>query len=199
MSDINTTNINELPTDPTGGGSINGNVTLTASEQPKYVTSSNPNSNPNINNSVSLDQSTISQIVNGLQQASVAGATMLPSRDIPQSTNMITQDVNIQPNYIPQPSYKDYISEESRQFIHQDEKIQKSFDTIYDEYQTPILLAILYFIFQLPIIKKTLYKNMSFLCNNDGNYNLNGLIFVSALFGFIYYFVTKFITHFSKF
>ena len=32
MSDINTTSINDLPTDPSGGGSVGGNVSLVINE-----------------------------------------------------------------------------------------------------------------------------------------------------------------------
>ena len=103
MGDNNTTSINDLPTDPVaggsiGGGSINGsNISMSVNEI---------NKGP-----VSLDQTTISQIVNGLQQASIAGATMLPSRDIPQTTQNLTHDPHIQANYIPPPSNKDYIND----------------------------------------------------------------------------------------
>jgi hypothetical protein len=187
---MNTTSINELPTDPSNGGSINGNVNLVANEI----------QTPETNTALSLDQTTINQIVNGLQQASVAGATTLPSRDIPQNTNVITQDSYIQPNYIPQPTNNiqtnDYIKDEPILITYNDDK---TIDTLYDEIQTPLLLGILYFVFQLPIFKRIIYKNLGFLCNNDGNYNLNGLIFVSSLYGIIYYFLTKLMTYFSKF
>ena len=77
--------------------------------------------------------------------------------------------------------------------------MQNSLDSLYDEIQGPLLLAVLYFIFQLPIFKRVIYKYLPFLCNMDGNYNINGLFFVCALFGFIYYFLTKTVKHFSKF
>ena len=40
-------------------------------------------------------------MISDLQKASQSGATTLPSRDIPMNTNNITQDEQIQPNYIP--------------------------------------------------------------------------------------------------
>ena len=105
-----TTSIHDLPTDPTGSvsNSMDGNINLVANE----IQSGNKptDSVPSIN----LDQSTINQIINGLQQASSTGITMLPSRDIPQSTLPITQDPNIQPNYIPPPisTKENYIDNE---------------------------------------------------------------------------------------
>lgn len=191
MSDINTTSINDLPTDPVGGGNINLMVNEN-SPSPDFQ-----------NSSVSLDQNTISQIVNGLQQASLTGATSLPSRDIPMNTTQLTQDVYVQPNYIPPPEVekRDYINESDDDInaYYKNEKTNNSLDALYDELQTPILLAVLYFIFQLPIMKKSSFKYLPFLCNLDGNYNLNGLFFTCILFGFIYYIVSKSVKQFSKF
>ena len=72
-------------------------------------------------------------------------------------------------------------------------------DEIYYEYQTPILLIILYFLFQLPFIRKFLFAYLPFLFNMDGNLNLNGNIFKSVLFGIIYYILLKILETFSKF
>ena len=91
MSD--STSILDLPTDPVGGG----NITLNASEnvvqkqmhQPQMQQQPpNQGQTPNF----SLDQSTISQIVSGLQQAAKAGSTQLPSRDIPMNTSGHSND-----------------------------------------------------------------------------------------------------------
>lgn len=194
MAEINSTSIHDLPTDPIGGGSIGGNISLMAQE------SQQPGLPQSINNQMSLDQSTISQIVNGLQQASLAGATSLPSRDIPMNTDGITKDEQVQPNYIPQPSSKDYINEDDdyNNYVRK-EQFDNSLDKFYDEFQTPLLLAVLYFIFQLPIFKKVLYQYIPFLFFKDGNYNINGLLFTSCLYAFIYYSVSKSVKHFSKF
>jgi hypothetical protein len=200
MSEINTTSINDLPTDPANGGSIGGNISLVTNET-NNVVSQNPISNGSSAPSLSLDQSTISQIVNGLQQASLAGATQLPSRDIPLKTEQLTQDAYVQPNYIPPPSNHDYIADNDNDIdnYYKQEKTNNSLDALYDDLQAPLLLAVLYFLFQLPIFKKTIFKYFSFLCHNDGNYNINGLIFTCVLFGFIYYSLSKTVKHFSKF
>jgi hypothetical protein len=197
MSEINTTSINDLPTDPSAGGSIGGNINLVINETNSVQQMPNQQSKSQL----SLDQSTISQIVNGLQQASIAGATTLPSRDIPLNTEQLTQDAQVQPNYVPQPETRDYINEtdDDINMYIQNEKNQNSLDAIYDELQAPLLLAVLYFLFQLPIFKKTVFKYLPFFCHGDGNYNFNGLIFTCALFGFIYYSLSKSVRHFSKF
>ena len=174
MSEINTTSINDLPTDPTAGGSVGGSV---------------------------VNEITISQIVNGLQQASLAGATTLPSRDIPQNTEQLTNDAQIQPNYVPPPQIRDYINESDNDIdnYYKNEQQQHSLDAIYDELQAPLLLAVLYFLFQLPFFKKNVFRYLPFLCHSDGNYNFNGLVFTCGLFGFIYYSLSKTVKRFSKF
>jgi hypothetical protein len=203
MSEINTTSINDLPTDPSGGGSVGGNISLVINEPGQNTVVSHPQLQP-ANSQLTLDQSTISQIVNGLQQASLAGATQLPSRDIPLQTEQLTNDAQIQPNYIPPPPQKqrDYINDMNTDDIndyYRYDKNQNSLDSLYDELQAPLLLAVLYFLFQLPFFKKTVFKYLPFFCNTDGNYNFNGLIFTCALFGFIYYSLSKTVKNFSKF
>jgi hypothetical protein len=199
-----TTSIMDLPTDPTGGGSIGGNVSLSINETNTVI--------PNVNvggqgqgQGVSLDQSTINQIVNGLQQASSAGLTQLQSRDIPRNTENIIQDPQIQPNYIPSNrETEDYIGD----YEDNDEIISKynrhvdqdsSLDQLYDEIQVPLLICILYFLFQLPIFKRLLFKYFPVLFFKDGNINIYGYLFTSILFGTLYYFISKVTTHFSTF
>jgi hypothetical protein len=195
MTDINTTSINDLPTDPMGSNA--NNISMIASEKPSTMPMP-PQS------TLALDQSTISQIVNGLQQASVAGATMLPSRDIPQNTQGHTQDAYIKPNYIPPPNHTDYINDtqDTSEYINsyqRDQHMKNSLDSIYDEIQTPLLISILYFLFQLPIIKKTLFKYIPLLCHGDGNYNLNGLLFSSLVFGLLFFSLSKTMKQFNTF
>jgi hypothetical protein len=200
MSEINTTSINDLPTDPTAGGSVGGSVVneVNNGQMGQQQQQQQPQKN---NSQLSLDQITISQIVNGLQQASLAGATTLPSRDIPQNTEQLTNDAQIQPNYVPPPQIRDYINESDNDIdnYYKNEQQQHSLDAIYDELQAPLLLAVLYFLFQLPFFKKNVFRYLPFLCHSDGNYNFNGLVFTCALFGFIYYSLSKTVKRFSKF
>ncbi len=199
MSD--STSILDLPTDPVGGGNVSNNIVISASE--------NPNQQPSANNSgggLSLDQSTISQIVNSLQQASISGATQLPSRDIPMNTNNIAADPHVQPNYVPPPpqNHDDYIKnyEQSSDMIdryNRDKQHQNSLDDMYNEIQTPLLLAVLYFLFQLPFFRKFLFTYFPILFSNDGNLNINGFMFSSILFGLTFYGLNKITNHFGAF
>jgi len=195
MSD--STSILDLPTDPISGGNVNNNISVSATE---IVQPSNPTS------AISLDQSVISQIVSGLQQASIAGATQLPSRDIPMNTVSYTSDPQIQPNYVPPPppTNRDYINEyqESSEIIGNYNKNinnQNSLDDIYSEIQTPLLLAVLYFLFQLPFFRKFLFNYFPILFSKDGNLNINGFLFTSALFGLSFYSINKISYHFGAF
>jgi hypothetical protein len=196
MSD--TTNIFDLPTDPAGGGN---NIKIIASENDK-----SSSQNQIQHGQVTLDQTTINQIVSGLQQASVNGATQLPSRDIPTTTTNITHDPHIQANYIPPPN------PEQVDYINNNEQIEdmintysintiknNSLDEMYSEIQTPLLLAVLFFLFQLPFFKKLLFSYFPVLFSNDGNYNLNGFIFTSILFGLLFYLCNKISGHFNTF
>jgi hypothetical protein len=134
-----------------------------------------------------LDQSTISQLVSGLQQT--RGATQLPSRDIPTNITSVIVDEQTQPNFVPQPTAlekeKDYI--EDYEYDNDQMTNTSSLDDLYNEIQTPLLLAILFFVFQLPIFKKYLFRYFPVLFSGDGNLNINGFLFNSALFGLVYY------------
>jgi hypothetical protein len=188
MSD--TTSILDLPTDPVGGGNVANNITITAQEKqmsPQQAASG-----------MSLDQTTINQIVNGLQQATLAGTTQLPSRDIPMTTSGLSADPQVMPNYVPQPpqQHQDYIKnyEQSSDMINaynKGKQMNDSLDDMYNEIQTPVLLAVLYFLFQLPFFKRFFYTYIPFLFSNDGNYNINGFLFISVLFGLLFHLLMK--------
>jgi hypothetical protein len=204
MADTATTSIFDLPTDPANGGNMN-NITLNANEMRNNIPGEEQNNTMNNQSAISLDQTTINQIVNGLQQASVTGATQLSSRDIPMTTSNLTHDVNIQPNYIPPPqSNNDYVKnyEQASDIINEyNDNIERNdtLDDMYNEIQVPLLLAVLYFLFQLPFFRKFLFSYLPVLFSNDGNLNLNGYIFMSALFGIFYYLINKLNMHFGKF
>ena len=194
MSD--TTSIMDLPTDPVGGGN---NISLSATEN--ISNNQQPNSA-----SYSLDQTTINQIVSGLQQASLSGTTQLQSRDISMSTAQLSHDLQTQPNYVPIPSKnnEDYIknSETTADMINnynRGEKNYASLDEAYNEIQTPLLLAVLYFLFQLPFFRKFLHTYAPSLFSNDGNLNVSGFVFSSFLFGLTYYFCNKTTISFNAF
>ena len=187
------TSITDLPTDPANGGTVAGNISLSASENaPNNAAAS----------SVSLDQTTINQIINGLQQA--GSTTQLPSRDIPKNVEFITHDEQIQPNFIPAPQTTDYIQEyeENDDIINNyNNRVDRgdSLYQLYEEIQIPLLISIIYFLFQLPIFKSYLFRFFPALFMKDGNMGLYGYLFTSSLFGMIYYLLSKVTSHFARF
>jgi len=126
----------------------------------------------------------------------------LPSRDIPRDTTEYTQDEQIQPNYIPKPPkalVEDYVREQEQtteknmREYEEKKRRENKFDGLITEFQTPILVALLFFVFQMPLINTLVFKRFMFLSlyNDDGNFNFNGLLFKSLVFGAAYYFVLK--------
>jgi hypothetical protein len=158
MSD--STSILDLPTDPVGGGNISNNISIKAMDNVPL----SPQQQAQVGG-FTLDQSTISQIVSGLQQATISGATQLSSRDIPMTSTSHNIDPNIQPNYVPPPTQHnmDYIKdyEQTSDMVNnynKNNQRQNSLDEMYNEIQTPLLLAVLYFLFQLPFFRKFLFS-----------------------------------------
>jgi len=132
----------------------------------------------------------------------------LPQRDIPMNISEHTQDEQIQPNYIPKPKLtSDYIQEyqdstDRKIREHEEKKIrEKQIVSWFNEFQIPIMIALLYFIFQLPIINTVIFKRFSFLSiyREDGNFNLLGLTLKSILFASMFYSFHKSIELISNF
>ena len=131
----------------------------------------------------------------------------LPSRDIPMETSGYMQDEEIQPNYIPKPKLnvdylRDYeVTDDIELKTHKQKKHRESMiDTLLTEFQAPIFVAILFFIFQMPVVNSLLYKRLSFLpiYNMDGNINFHGLLLKSAIFGAFYYSMKNIIDYISS-
>ena len=151
----------------------------------------------NINDSissggVSLDQTTINQIVSGIQQARANGATQLQSRDIPIN-KMQNIDEQVQQEYIPSANItQDFIQEEEEEEETDNsyfnyEKAKQLLKHNPSEVQISMILSMLYFLLQLPFIKSSLLKYTPSLFFQDGNMNIYGNLFMSILFGIIYY------------
>ena len=141
-----------------------------------------------------LSQDSIHQIVQGLQNA--GGSTMIPNREIPTNNNHITQDEAVKPNYVPKTNNNNYIEEESsmESLIQQskNKKVEQDrLEMMYDDLQTPILVMILFFFFQLPFFQKALTKYAPSLFSRDGNPTFSGYFVKTLMFGVTYYVITK--------
>lgn len=137
------------------------------------------------------------QMMNEIQQMP---PQHLPSRDIPQNPTLYTNDEEIQPNYVPMPKKRvDFVSEEEimteKKLKDYERRLKKEnkLDMIFTEIQIPIFIAILYFLFQLPIVNTMLLQYFSFLAiySVDGNFNFIGLLLKSMLFGIVYYILNQ--------
>jgi len=189
---IGTTSIDSLPVSPQTGD----NIRMDTYDQNIKVPNPTQALQHERDNDPATMQKNLNQFVTGIQQASAAGMTSLPSRDIPQNQQHLSQDVAIQPNYIPSSdAHMDYIREHSNEEIiraqAQKQEKKNTFDVWYDELQTPVLIGILFFLFQLPVIQKQLCKILPSLFNKDGNPSLSGYVFTSASFAGVYYFLVK--------
>jgi hypothetical protein len=192
-NDIVSTNNNQMSTTsytqllPTGGGSTMSNpLTMENSQQSQQSQQSQPNYN---------------ELISQLQKAAAYGTTALPSRDIPMEPLKVANDVQSQPNYIPPPQFQeDYIKNSitpqnladtnSRQI-----KSGAYFDKLYGELQLPIIIALLFFLFQLPVVKQYNKKLLPFLFKSDGNPNLYGYIANSVLFASMIYVLLKLVAY----
>jgi len=131
----------------------------------------------------------------------------LPSRDIPQNTINIIQDEQVKPNFIPKSNveedyvkkYEDMTEKNLREYEEKNKK-EKKIDILMNEIQTPILVCLLYFLFQMTIINM-FFKRFAFLSiyNTDGNFNFKGLILKSIIFGSLYYTIIKTTNFINKF
>lgn len=217
MSD--TTNLADLPSDPSLGGGQNvvlqttdkpttydpnvgissANASANANASVSVSGSTNPNSNSNNDSSEIQEQKMMNELISGIQQASANGGTGLPSRDIPTNTVHFADD-QVKPNYVPQQEQSDYIhnTDTEQDILSRRMKNQNSRDSLeilYDEFQIPIIIGLLYFIFQLPIVKSKVLAILPSLFNKDGNPNLTGYIINSLFFGIAYYIISKTLVH----
>ena len=194
---VDATSIESLPQ--------NNNVILSTSDKPvnaKIVQKSTNSNEPVAMASMGaaspaeLSTKTINQIVTGIQQASQAGLTQLPSRDIPMGTQQLTQDAQIKPNYVPRAATKDYIEQhDNYQSLlnkkNMDVKQQDRLDTLYEELQVPLLVMLLFFLFQMPYISKQLLSRFPSLHLRDGSPAFGGHLLITVIFGVAFYAILR--------
>jgi hypothetical protein len=144
----------------------------------------------------------MNEVMKGVQRASANGMTMMPTRDIPMNPNSFTHDDQARPNYVPQPKFdedgsgvdyiKDYTSMES--IVRANARESNQLDTleaIYYDIQMPILVGVMYFIFQMPIFRAQLLHFLPSLFGEDGNFKMIGLTATSAMFAGIFFVIMK--------
>ena len=124
----------------------------------------------------------------------------LPSRDIPMDQTIYHQDEEIQPNYIPKPKLTgDYIkeygyaSEKKIQKHEKDKRSMEEIDAAMTDFQIPIFVALLFLIFNMPILNILLFKYFKMLpiFHTDGNLNFYGSLMKSILFGIVFWIIQR--------
>jgi hypothetical protein len=145
-------------------------------------------------------QAQIRALVSGIQQASASGATSLPQRDIPQQTTHIVHDNQAAPNHVPDPvpeAPQYYIPDDdpnrTQEILEKEATKEGAWDQLYDEIHVPLLMSVLFLMFQLPITHKYFRAVVPAGFNTDGNQNIIGYTVFSALFGLTFYGLTTFL------
>jgi hypothetical protein len=149
-------------------------------------------------------QLNVNEFVSGIQKASTSGALRLPSRDIPQDTIAITNDEQVQTNFVPQGSNltTDYITEHqtTEDILRLNARKQsenETLDKIYSEISLPLMIAVFYFLYQLPIVRKTLFNTFPMCYTKGGDMNMTGFLLNSAVFGLAVYGTHKLVKYLS--
>ena len=196
--DLGTTELNSLPTtfnsntnanNANNGNSNNGNNNSNSNNNNTEYTPLKVSGSPN----PTMSQENINLFVTGIQQASQSGLTQLPIRDVPRNQDHLIQDKHIITDYIPENSNFDYIPRHTSNTnnITQAQSNKSKFDKVYGEMFTPLLIAILFFLFSLPLFKSYVLKVFPVMVKSDGNFNLYGFLFNSLCFSASYYLITK--------
>lgn len=114
----------------------------------------------------------------------------LPSRDMVYLPEQHYMDPQARHDYMPDTELQQYLPEpyfEQPSYKKQTNLAEK----LYEDLHIPILISVIYFIFQMPFIRNICFQNFSFLCDSDGFFNAKGLTFISIIFGGVIYFVCK--------
>lgn len=130
----------------------------------------------------------INTLVTGIQAASASGALQLPACDVPQEQEHLSRDVNTRVNYIPEKG-EDYISNVSPVTENKPQVKQTSNEgigEIIESIQAPMLLAILYFGFHMPVLRRLIYNKLPFLFGKDGSSSTVGTAITSIAFAGCY-------------
>jgi hypothetical protein len=124
----------------------------------------------------------------------------IPSRDLPMIEEEYLHDEEIITNYIPKVRFKDdyvrdYEEITTEKILQRGEKKRNEsmVDRILSDLQVPLLITILFFLFQMPSVNTIFFKRFAFLSiyNSDGNINFFGIALKSVIFGGLFYVLQK--------
>ncbi len=118
----------------------------------------------------------------------------LPPKDIPLDTSRF-RDESAKPNYVPQHRLEeDFVSEQEERIRETKtaKEMRKAVNSKFDliaELQMPIIVALLFLVFQVETINRLMARYLKFagFFGEDGNLNITGMMFKSVVFGSIYW------------
>ena len=109
----------------------------------------------------------------------------------------LATDVHVNADHVPvEEKMRDYIGDydDTQQVIQKHMEEQQKYnrlETLYNEIQTPVLIMLLYFLFQLPVVNSMVFKLFPRLFHKDGNLSMSGLLLKTSLYGALYYGIMK--------
>ena len=121
--------------------------------------------------------------------------TALPNRDIQMNTQQ-QQDPYMHPNYIPESEMNDYIENDDTLYNMMNAgdaagREQDRLDQLYEELQIPLMVMVLYFLFQMPFVKKHMQRLLPSLFTKDEHPTFGGYLLKTVLFGGTFYAIIK--------
>ena len=117
------------------------------------------------------------------------------------NTNRIVQDERIKANYIPSIKKQDIkkylkeMKEEAEIEKHNALKNEKEeqIDILYNDLQEPLIIMILFFLFQLPASTELFKRLFPFLITRDGYPRISGYLVKTCIFGGVFFIINKLI------
>ena len=160
----------------------------------------NPGMNPGMNQQMggAVPQDMVSQIIQQIAPGQMVSGGF-PSRDVPSTYADITQDIASRPNFVPgmggtyDGAGRDYIRDYDLEDTPKKTQPPKSMlDASWmDELMLPVIMAAIFFLFQLPFINRNLRMFFPTLFTKEGHLDVAGLVIKSLAFGAMCYGVKK--------
>lgn len=125
-----------------------------------------------------------------------SGGLGLPSNAMGMNPFGYSGDTQTTPNYVPSSNRPDFVNNPytQQQYIMDYQKglnQKDNTDLLFDELKIPVLIGLLFFIFQLPFFKAYLSTHLPMIVMVDGNFNFYGYITTTILFVFVFYSLMK--------
>jgi hypothetical protein len=196
MSDHkDSTNIDDLPN---AASQENANMNM-------YVSEKNTDYNPSYDTEKppTIDNKSVNDILSQTNHVAMSGALELPMRDVPRNAHNINLDEQVNTEYMHDRHRADYIQnwEDNQQIMYDQQRSDIQLDNmevVYEQFQLPILIMMIYFFFHLPVVNKWFHRTFTFCFMKDGNMNFQGYVLKSFLFALLFYVLNKNINYIAR-